>query len=156
MNKCTPFGSSISCCNLQKVSDATEGICQYKSGKKATNYLDDFLFGALKQLLCNALVDNFLNVCREVKFPIAMEKTEWASQIIIFLGMFLNTVTQTISIPVEKINKAINLLQQLEGSRTDTVLKLQQITGLLNYLCHGIISGRPFMRYFYHKIKSTM
>ena len=71
--------------------------------------------------------------------------------IIVFLGILLNTVTQTISILIEKRHKALKLLNEVIKSRTVTVLKLQQLTGLLNFLSTAIIPGRTFTRMMYAK-----
>ena len=68
-------------------------------------------------------------------FPVAMEKTEWATTIIVFLGMLFDTKRQVIAIPLDKKGKAIKLLLKIRNEKKTTVLHLQQLTGLLNYLC---------------------
>ena len=93
-DKALPFGHSISYSNFQRVSNAIQWIFKHKTGKKANNYLDDFLFATLLQTYCNQLVEKFLEICSMIKFPVAMEKTVWATQDIIFLGMLLNSVIQ--------------------------------------------------------------
>ena len=50
IDKCLPFGSSISCAHFQRVSNAIQRIYQHKSGSEANNYLDDFLILALLQM----------------------------------------------------------------------------------------------------------
>ena len=155
-DKCLAFGSSISCALFQQFSDAVEEIFYNRTRHHSNNYLDDFLFVALMQLICNHwriqgaprrppppppptgsisfifayifaekcmhrrlappkrvgapptgnprsatgndFVNQFLQICEEINFPVALEKTFWATQIIIFLGMILNTITQTILI----------------------------------------------------------
>ena len=97
------------------------------------------------------MVHAYLSLCAEINFPLSEEKTAWATQIIIFLGMLLNTVTQTISIPVEKRNKALKQLWDLMTSRKTTVLKLQKLTGLLNNISKALVPGRAFNRQFYLK-----
>ena len=59
----------------------------------------------------------FLEICAEINFPISMEKTEWATQIIIFFGMLINTVTQTISVPIERRDKALQQLTKVLDSK---------------------------------------
>ena len=51
VDKCLPFGASISCSDYQRFSNALCHIMEFKTGhKKAiTNYLDDFLFAAIQQ-----------------------------------------------------------------------------------------------------------
>ena len=85
------------------------------------NYLDDFLFAALLKALCDGNVSMFLDICREINFPVVPKKTEWGTTIIVFLGILINTVTQTISIPLEKRLKACGLLRNLISSKKTTV-----------------------------------
>ena len=93
IDKCLPFGSSISCAQFQKFSDAMKHIACWKIRvtmviePNITNYLDDFLFIALTLLMCNQMMKIFLQICQEVGCPISEDKTEWATQLIIFLGI---------------------------------------------------------------------
>ena len=51
VDKCMPFGSSISCAHFRAFSDAVAHIMTQKMGKSNVNYLDDFLFIALMKWL---------------------------------------------------------------------------------------------------------
>ena len=75
----------------------------------------------------------------------SVEKT-----IIVFLGILINTTAQMISIPLEKKEKALELLKGVARSRKTTVLKLQ-LTGLLNFMVKAIYPGRAFTRCMYSK-----
>ena len=90
-----------------------------------TNYLDDFLFIALSLLQCNGMVQVFLQVCEQVGCPITMEKTEWATQLIVFLGILLNGKELRLSIPVEKCHTAMDLLNQAITQKKVTVKFVQ-------------------------------
>ena len=52
VDKCLPFGASISCSHFQRFSNVLCHLTEYKSNTKGltTNYLDDFLFVALSML----------------------------------------------------------------------------------------------------------
>ena len=69
VDKCLPFGVSVSCAIFQHVSDAIHHIAQYKTGSDITSYLDDFLFLTLTLWRCNQLLKQFLAICEEVGFP---------------------------------------------------------------------------------------
>ena len=141
IEKCLPFGHSMSCSHFQRVSNAIQAILRHKTGYKANNYLDDFLFVAWMKALCNELVQKFLDICKEINFPVAMEKTHWDTRIIVFLGMLLNTKEQVICVP------------KWLKSKKMTVLKLQQVTRLLNFLCKAIFPARSYTRHYYAKTK---
>ena len=110
VDKCMPFGAAISCLHFQRFSNAVAHIVSYRTGKKTINYLDDYLFIALLKLLCNAQVREFLWICEFVQFPVSMEKTFWATTCLTFLGLLIDTIAQTVSLPQEKISKGLQLI----------------------------------------------
>ena len=112
VDKCLPFGSSISCAIFQKVSDAIAHIVRYRMKKDNVNYLDDFLFAAALKWLCNQQVDEFLRICEDINFPVALEKTFWGTSILVFLGLMLDTSRQIVCIPADKIEKALLMIEE--------------------------------------------
>ena len=160
IDKCLPFGASISCANFQSFSDALAFIVKWKiectlyiTNLALTNYLDDFLFISLTIQQGNNMIKIFLDISQLVGCPISEEKTEWSTQIITFLGTLLNGGTLTISVPVEKCDKAINLLQTALVKKKVTVKFIQRLTGTLNFLNRAIVPGRAFTRGMYTKLK---
>ena len=136
VEKCLPFGASISCSHYQRFSNALKHILKHRAGsnqKAITNYLDDFLFIALAKLICNALIQSFMDLCDELSLPIAVEKTEWASTLVVFLGILMDGKNRTLSIPLEKQEKALKLLNDLQGKKRATIKQLQVLTGYLNF-----------------------
>ena len=153
VDKCLPFGSSISCAIFQRFSDALKHIvegrtCIYMA---ITNYLDDFLFVAFTTRKCNGLMKAFLEVCAMVGVPISMNKTEWACRLIIFLGVLLDGEHFCLSIPEEKRNKAIQELEWMISRKKTTVKSIQSLAGLLNYLNRAIFGGGAFTCCMYAK-----
>ena len=149
VDKCLPFGASISCAIFQRFSNAVAHIVQFKTGKKLINYLDDYLFVALLQLLCNAQLQVFLQVCEQIKFPVSMDKTYWATTKLTFLGFLIDTINQIVAIPVDKINKARTMLESILSSKKATVHQIQKLCGFLNFLSRCVVPGRAFMRRLY-------
>ena len=86
--------------------------------------------------------------------PVASEKTEWASTLIVFLGILLNGKTLHLSLPLEKQEKALRLLNDISGKRKATIHELQVLTGYLNFLTKAIFAGRTFTRRMYAKCVS--
>ena len=73
VDKCLPFGASISCALFQRFSNALCYLFEYKTNTQGqvTNYLDDFLFLALTILGCNCLIRTFLNLCDQLGVPVS-------------------------------------------------------------------------------------
>ena len=156
IDKCLPFGASISCALYQKFSDALKHLLEHRmkqyNGKAVTNCLDDFLFAAITKWLCNLMMEQFIKLCEYLGVSVAIEKTEWANTIIVFLGILLNGESLTLSIPLDKQMKALNLLNLLLAKKKTTVKQLQVLTGYLNFLTKAIVPGRTFTRHLYSKI----
>ena len=162
VDKCLPFGASISCALFQRFSDALCHIAECKTQSSGleilTNYLDDFLFIALAMIDCNEKLSIFLDICKKIGVPIAEEKTEWATvtALIIFLGILLDGKSLTLSIPLEKRNRAVKMLQFIKDKKKATVKELQVLCGYLNFLCKAIFPGRPFVRRMYAKYSTKI
>ena len=156
IDKCLPFGHSISCALFQSFSDALAHIHRFLTRNLSpmdtnTNYLDDFLFAALTRALCNELMQKFLDLCKKIGLPIADEKTEWSSMLMVFLGILLDGRKQILAIPEEKRLKALNQLCALVDRKKATVKELESLAGLLNFLHKAIVPGRAFTCRMYSK-----
>ena len=149
VDKCLPFGAAISCALFQAFSDAVAFIVSKKTGKKLVNYLDDFFFVALLKMLCNSQITEFLQTCDTINFPVSLEKTFWANTQIVFLGLLINTRTCTVSIPIEKVKKALKLVSYFLCKKKATLTEIQQLCGTLNFICKAVVPGRAFMRRLY-------
>ena len=151
VDKCLPFGASISCSHFQRLSNAIKHLVQWRTKKNLVNYLDDYLFAALRKLLCNDKVKEFLRVCEEVCFPVSLEKTFWATTKLTFLGLLIDTINQCVCIPVDKVSRAVELIDSIlsKKSRKITLNQLQKVCGFLNFLGRCVIPGRAFTRRLY-------
>ena len=151
VDKCLPFGSSVSCSHFQAFSDSIAHIIFVRTGFLNINYLDDFLFVAYTQVLCNGQIQEFLDVCSLIKFPVAFEKTVWACQMLSFLGLLINTKSRTIGIPISKLCTALELINKVINAKNGktTQREVQKLCGFLNFLCKSIVPGRVFLRRAY-------
>ena len=149
VDKCLPFGSSISCSIFQSISDSKAHLVSFRTKKPTLNYLDDYFFVALMKAWCNWQVNQFLMVCNMIRFPVSLEKTFWGVTSLTFLGFLIDTVRWLVCIPVDKIEKALLLIQEFMTSKKVTVQKGQKLCGFLNFISRCIIPGRAFTRRLY-------
>ena len=160
VDKCLPFGAVISCKIFQSFSNSIAYLVSYRTKAPCLNYLDDFFFAAMLRMICNSQVNVFLQLCKQINFPVSLEKTYWGTKLLIFLGLLLDTQFQVIRIPKEKIVKAIQLISYVlqDGKKKITVQHIQKLTGFLNFLGRCVIPGRAFTRrlYSYTAGKSLM
>ena len=123
VQKCFPFGSSISCLHYQHFSNVLRHLLEFKTGTKpepgrisgkkgaATNYLDDFLFLAWTRWFCNNMIQSFLYLCSILGIPVALEKMEWADTLIVFLGILLEWRKQNVVNSAGKTGKGSAITQ---------------------------------------------
>ena len=102
-------------------------------------------------VICDGMVKQFLLVCGIMGCPVSIEKTEWASLCLTFLGILLNGCTLTLSVPTEKMPQNFMLDYAIQ-KRKLTIKEVQQMTGLLNFLNKAIVPVRAFTRAMYSKL----
>ena len=68
-------------------------------------------------------------VCTNVECPISEEKTEWATQCIVFLGMLLDGSRHVLVVPEDKKYKAIGLLKQVKSVKKIMIKKVAKFFG---------------------------
>lgn len=146
---CVSFGNRASCFLYEAFSKALAHIYATKTGIKGVSYLDDALQVGVGQQTTNSYLNIFLQICREIRMPIADDKTVLATQVIVFLGLILNAKDRTIGIPEDKVTKALNQIEFFLAAKKVTVLDVQKLTGLLNFFCRAIVPGRSFTRRLY-------
>ena len=157
VDKALPFGSSASCNLFSRLANSVAHLAEFRShGNRPVNYLDDYLFAAYLARVCNDRIQEFLDICEEIKFRVSLEKTYWATTLLVFLGLLIDTLNKCICIPTEKISRAITLIEDVIGGKKTTVRKLQKLCGFLNFLCKCIVPGRAFTRRLYSYFSSSM
>ena len=151
VDKCLPFGHTISCALFQKVSDAIAFLVRRRTQKDNVNYLDDFLFAALLKWACDGQIQAFLDICQEINLPVAPEKTFWGTTRLVFLGLLIDTVLQMVCVPLEKIQKLKRLIAYFlhKENKKVTLREMQSLCGHLNFLCRSVVPGRAFLRRLY-------
>ena len=150
VDKCMPFGARISCAIFQAFSDALAHIVWYKTKMDNINYLDDFFFADILCSLCNKQIETFLEVCGTINFPVSLDKTFWATTKLTFLGLSIDTVRKLISIPQDKVSRALKMVQHMSKTKKTTLKQMQKLCGFLNFLCRCIVPGRAFTRRLYN------
>ena len=154
LDKCLAFGAARSCAVFQEFSDSLAHILETKMSAKfrISNYLDDFLAIEVSEEKCNAIMQKFCEICEQLKVPIANEKMIPASTALKFLGMIVDGKLHCLKIPKNKANKAMAELKLCIDKKKATILQIQSLTGLLNFLAKAIVPGRTFTRRMYAKI----
>ena len=107
---------------------------------------------------CNQQIREFLSLCDELGVPIAVDKTVWAAECVIFLGILLDGYNFVLRIPVEKRMTAVKMIHNILDRKKSkaTVKELRELCGYLNFLCKAIFPGHAFLRRMYAKYSKVI
>ena len=112
--------------------------------------LDDFMILSSSEVRCQEQLNSFLHLCRRLGVPMSKEKTFNPSTTLTFLGIELDTLAFQARLPLDKLNKCMLSIEAAFTKKKITLKHLQQITGLLQFACYVVISGRCFLRRLYN------
>ena len=142
------MGCSISCSIFETFSSALQWVACNKFGvANMLHVLDDFLFlGPANSAICDLSLKQFLSMCEVLGIPIKKEKTEGPKEIIIFLGIELDSKCMEARLPLEKIHKVKAALTSMKNRKKVTLKEMQSLIGLLNFACCVVVPGRAFLR----------
>ncbi|KAK3103148.1 hypothetical protein FSP39_016826 [Pinctada imbricata] len=157
IDKCLPFGCSIACATFEKFSTALHWLIeQHSSLDSIVHYIDDFLFaGPAKSENCKELMATFDIICDRLGVPISQDKTKGPSTKLTFPGLGIDTDTQTIYVPPDKVQNLQTLLLATLQSKKLTLKEMQALIGSLAFICKALPAGRAFCRRFYDSLSSA-
>ena len=108
------------------------------------HYLDDFLvFGEPSSPKCAAALGRPLTRCATLGVPVAPGKTEGPETRLVFLGIEIDLVVMSLSLPQPKLERLRNEISRWEVRKTCSKRELLSIIGQLRHACCVIKQGRP-------------
>ena len=137
IQKMLPMGASCSCYIFEKFATFVQWLVAKKaSSSNIVHLLDDFFMAGCSFVDCLNFVEKFESISFELGIPLSEEKKIGPVTKLTFLGLELDSVNQTISIPREKVLKARDRLISLVNSK-----KIK-----LKYLQCSTLSAKRFQR----------
>ena len=126
----------------------TEWILQENYGLKwLIHYLDDyFIAGPPNATLCKKHLRCFLKVCKQLGFPIAMDKVDGPATTLIVLGLELDSDLQQIRLPAKKLKGVLEELEQWLQRSKSTKRNLLSLIGQLAFAARAVPAGRLFLQ----------
>ena len=130
-----PFGLASAPAIFSAIAEALEWVLRQRGVRCVLHYLDDFLiFGAPHSDECAQALAITLSTCSELGIPLAHDKTEGPTTELTFLGVLLNSVSSSVSLPQDKLRMVRNLIQHFVGLRV--VRDARAFESLLGHLVH--------------------
>ena len=139
-----PFGARASSGHMQRVADAIVAILA-KKGVVAHMYLDDLVVVAKN----TAEAESHYNITRallaELGLPEALNKSQPPSSCIRWLGIDVDAAAGTLSVPRDKIEQALVLIDSHTKRRFITRRNLQSLLGKLLHVAKCVRPARLFV-----------
>ena len=156
-DKVLPFGLRSAPYIFNQLSDAIEWILLNKcSISFVCHILDDFFIVEPPchtpplDSLCQASLSSMILTFKNLNIPISAAKTEGPSQIILFMGIILDSGKMEGRLPEDKVETIKSALSTFQSQRSTTLQELQSLIGTLNFACKVIPPGRPFLQRIIH------
>jgi hypothetical protein len=147
-----PFGLRSSCRLWDMYASALHfcfmHLLKTSAKRSVIHYVDDFLFVVEpgEEEAAHAMLAGAKALCIELGLPLAPEKCEGPVTDLTFLGIKLDTVAMTASLPAERLAELRRLIVGWKMKTRASVKELQSLTGLLNFACYVVRPGRFFLR----------
>ena len=152
---CNPFGLATAPKQFQIFADVIKFILETENKniyflnelELLYHYLDDFFFGHPKLKIAMKQFNKLIKLLKSIGIPTSERKCTTPRQIIIILGFLLDTITQTVSIPDEKIKKYIkNINDILNSPNKVTIHKIDVVDGQLRHCSQAMYGGAAYLR----------
>ena len=152
---CLPFGLATAPRIFQMFADVIQYIVQESNIEDFTvddfilftHYLDDFWAGHPNYETACKQFDRLYNLLIKLGIPTSLDKCKKPCQKLIILGFLLDTLTQSVSIPQDKIQKYLKeIIQLLKYQYRTTIKKLEKIIGRLRHCAQAMYGGAAFVR----------
>ena len=147
-----PFGASLSPGIFHRLSQAVKRIMARKGFDLIIVYLDDFLIIAESEKVCAQALSTLIQLLRKLGFAIHWGKVVDPTQKITFLGVELNSIDMTLSLPPEKIESFRQELKSFLNRKRASKRQLQSLAGRLSWAASVVKGGQVFLRRIFNKI----
>ena len=114
-----PFGLRSAPKIFNALADALEWCVSQEGVKYIYHYLDDFaVIGPPDSGICQNSLDILSRVCAEVGVPLAPEKQDGPSTLIVFLGILIDTIKQELRLPEDKLKRLLEFGRSLDKEKS--------------------------------------
>ena len=140
----TPFGFHHGTLFCQRCSDAIRYIMTSHGHTGLFNYIDDLIYTSLPSEIQNSY-HFLLNLLQDLGLDISTKKLVSPATSVTCLGILVDSVNRTISIPQEKLQEIVKTCKKWAGKTYCSKTDLQSLLGLLLYITKCIKPARFFL-----------
>ena len=139
-----PFGARLSSYAMQSVANFITRALE-KRGITALMYLDDILIISAGEQLARTQYRITLELLETLGLQVAHKKLQPPNTAVTWLGVHIDLVRNTLSIPVHKVELIQKCLAAAARQKSITTRHLQSLLGHLNYVARVVRAARTFV-----------
>ena len=139
-----PFGFRLGSGFFERCSDAIRYIMKCHGHNALLNYIDDLIYIGLPSKIHESYAF-LLSLLQDLGLEISQKKLVPPSMEVVCLGILINTVNKTISIPSEKLQEIKNMCETWKHKKSCTRTQLQSLLGSLLYITKCVRPARSFL-----------
>ena len=117
-----------------------------RRGYQVVAFLDDFLIVHDTMNRCTQGLFELIALLRRLGFAIACEKTEGPTQRLTYLGLQIDSVEYSLSLPQDKVSSLNELLHSFLHRSRASCRQLHQLAGKLSWTAHFVNGGRTCLQ----------
>lgn len=148
-----PFGLKTAPRIFTEVVDFLEWIIQSKVPGKVIHYLDDWWACGDSYESALSTLNTIIDICEEAGFVIQESKTCLPTTRLEFLGIVIDSLSQTLSISDERLQEILSDLQSWMYKKSATKREILSLIGRLMFCSKVIRAGHLFIRRLIHLSK---
>ena len=149
-----PFGARASSGHMQRVADAIVATLAAR-GIVAHMYLDDLVVVAGSEQQAWEQYDIARSLLEELGLPEAHDKSQPPATRIKWLGIHVDSVHGTLSIPNDKLDEVIAIVRSYTTKRSLSRKQLQSVIGKIMHIAKCIRTARLFLARLLEKLRGA-
>ena len=139
-----PFGFRLGSGFFEKCSDAIRYMMSQAGHNGLMNYIDDLLYVGTPKNIWPSYYD-LLQLLQDLGLEVSQRKLVPPSTQVICLGILVDSVQKTLSIPEDKLKDIINMVNSWQDRRKCTKNQFQSLLGSLLYITKCVHPARYFL-----------
>ena len=141
-----PFGGRSAPGIFHRITQAVKRMMARRGFHLLVVYLDDFLVIGESQAAYQEAYDVLCSLLLDLGFELSSSKLVPPTPCIVFLGVEIDSVYQSLLLPATKLQDLRLVIQQFLTTKRVTKGQLQRLAGKLNWACKVVYGGRTFLR----------
>ena len=142
-----PFGLRSAPKIFSAIANALEWILLDQGVSLILHYLDDFLaMGKANTTECQHNLELITRLCKFLGVPLKVEKLEGPTEVLIFLGIILDTLRLEMRFPTDRLEELKEAIREWRRRNSCTKRELLRLIGKLVHATKVVTAGRTFLR----------